>query len=255
MRKTGFLAVAVLILFTISGCSHTVNVVHLAKEEIDNILNERNYKDVNVRTKEEMGDFALRCLKDKYGKEFVIDYETFSRYKDGSDTDDGRALLKARAFPSDEPSEVCGITVKEPNIFKDDYYCYLYKDEIKKIIDPQLEAYGLEHDFQIYNDVQLEGLPDEKITAEEFLANRGTEIWFDIPVDEQEDVKEYIPIIRKWMDFLYSTDEFDWYFSLCSKYEFNKYYFTLKKGDGKKQSSSEWSDEEILQEIDRTINF
>ncbi len=255
MKKAKILVIAFSMAFVLCGCSNALSTANVAKEKVENMLNENNYKDVEVHTKEEMCDFALGCLKDKYGKEFVIDYEKFCKYKEGKDTDSGKALLKARAYPVDAPSEVCGFTVEEPNKFKDDYYAYLYKDEIKEIIDPQLEKYGLEHDFQIYNDVQLAGLPDENITAEEFLANKGTEIWFDIPVDEQEDVNDYLPTIRKWLDFLYSTDEFDWYFSLCSKDEFNKYYFTLKKGDGMKNSSDEWTDEELLTEIDRTINL
>ena len=70
------------------------------------------------------------------------------------------------------------------------------------------------------------------------------------PTELKDDIHDYLPEIRRWIDFLYSLDyNCDWYFAMTSEDDYNDQYFTIMKGDHGYTSADDWTDEEILNEL------
>ncbi len=219
-------------------------VAHDVKESVEEY---KLHKDVDVHTEEEMRAFALECLEQKYGKPFLID-ETYCEYEHFNGHEDKPMVLYARAYPEGDEKDICGLYVEEPNIFKDNYSVNYYLPEIEEKIFPEMEQYGVEGKIEIDYPL-MTGTIADNLSAEDVIYDGSTRLFFYQEVAEESDISAYIPLIRKWMDFLYTCD-YDWYFALTAEGDLNYQFFGISKGDYGYTSSDEWSDERIIDDIE-----
>lgn len=238
----------------LAGCANAVDVAKGAVESEKTYQEMKEYaKDAHVHSEEEMCDFALSCLKKKYGEDFAIDKSYYDYDHFNGHTQSSIMELRTKAYPVNDPDKVFALYVMEPNTFKDNYFQYRYKDDIAEIIAPEMEKYGLTGDFVI-NYPLLQGTVNEAMTSEQFLYASGTELCFYIPVEELANNEDYIPEIRKWLSYLYTCD-YDWYFALCKADDTNFQYFGTTKGDNGVTSYDEVTDEMLLQQIETSIEM
>lgn len=216
-------------------------------------VNADKTNEITVHTEKEMRDFALSSLGEKYGKEFVID-ETYCKYGRVSRRDKTEKMeFRARAYPVDEPDKYCGILVTEPDSFKDNYFARLYESGVGELIYPEMEKYGVKTNIHIYRSASTQAY-DDKITADEFLHQKETTIELFVPVEEEKEISKYVPAVQKWLPFLFSCD-YDWYFVLHDKNDRNKRYFNLMKGDKGIESADEWTEDKIIEGIEKALRF
>ncbi len=240
MKSLKIIALSLITSITLCGCSNTVEKI----SELYKYFSEK--KEIEVHTQEEMEAYALSSLKDRYGKEFAIDHDTFCKYGHFNGHEDKEMVLRARAYPVDAPEDYCGIYVKEPNYFSENYYVYQFKDEIGQKIYPAMQEYGLDNDF--YIDATLKTLPvAPDMTADELLYDPDTTINFKVYMPKEEDYSVYFPVIRQWAEFLYSDSvDYDWYFSINSEDDPLLSYFSMYKGEHSYTSADQWTDEDFI---------
>ena len=243
MKIIKLLVLLNIICIMMSGCS-----LQNVKESIEQYYAN---KDIKVHTEDEMRAFALECLEVKYGKTFKID-ESYCQYVHKDGHEEMPMILSARAYPEDDPMDLCGILVEEPNIFKDNYSVKLYRQEIEEIITPEMEKYKVNGQIEIDYPL-MSGTIGDDLRATDIIYDDDTCICFYQEVDE-EDKDTLIPLIRKWLDFLYSCD-YDWYFALVDKNENDNQLFCVSKGDFGYTSSKEWSDERIIDILEMNKDF
>lgn len=219
-------------------------------EDIVKYKNE--YKDIDVHTEEEMREFALEALKNKYGKEFAID-ETYCKYNHVNGHDYNPMQLRARAYPVDDPEDVCGIRVREPNEFEDTYSVNKYNSVVAEYLKPQMDEYGVSGIVDIsYPD--MTGIMEDGLSAEDIIYDGNSCIRFVQITEQKEDITEYIPTIRKWLEYLYTCD-FEWYFTLADENDRYYSYAGISKGDHMYTSADQWTEENLLSLIDACINL
>ena len=258
MRKKNLLAFLYVGCFMLAGCS--MEKVDSAKQTVEEVVHDvkesvevyKMHKDVEVHTEEEMRAFALECLEEKYGKPFLID-ETYCEYEHLNGHEDKPMALYARAYPEDDEKDVCGLLVEEPNIFKDNYSVNYYLPKIEEKIFPEMEKYGVKGQIEIEYPL-MTGTIGENLSAEDVIYDGNTKIYFYQEVADQSDISAYIPLIRKWMNFLYTCD-FKWYFTLTAEGNINYQYIGISKSDYGYTSSDEWSDERIIEEIESCMRM
>ena len=257
MKKKLFVPVCIVCLLA-TGCSKDdVNSVKKTMREtvrsIKEEVEEYNmHKDIEVHSEEEMREFALNCMEEKYGKPFLID-ETYCNYVHFNGHEDMPMVLYARAYPEGDEKDICGLFVEEPNTFKDNYSVKLYRHEIEDVIFPKMEQYDLEGEIEIDYPLMVGTIGDD-LSAEDIMYDRNTCIDFFQPVDKEEDIREYIPLVRKWLDFLYTCD-YEWYFALTDKENFYYQFIGISKGDHGYTTEEEWSDEQLLRVMEASISY
>ena len=133
--------------------------------------------------------------------------------------------------------------------FSDNYFVNWYLDDVKSIIEPELEK----HNISAFIDLSyplLQTTLDSDLTVEDVLGMSEMQLSFYWPTELKDDIHDYLPEIRRWIDFLYSLDyNCDWYFAMTSEDDYNDQYFTIMKGDHGYTSADDWTDEEILNEL------
>ncbi|MCR5608911.1 MAG: hypothetical protein K6G26_07595 [Lachnospiraceae bacterium] len=244
MKKKLLLLVFIVGLIVL-GCSKTnlssaKKTVNTIKEQVDEY---NKYKDVEVHSEEEMREFALKCLEEKYGKKFLID-ESYCEYEHFNGHEDKPMTLYARAYPECEKKETCGLFVEEPNIFKDNYFVNLYLPDIEDFIIPEMDKYDLKGELDIDYPL-MAGTIGDSLSAKDIIYDTNTRIVFLQPVEKKDDIQEYITIVRKWLNFLYTCD-YEWYFALTDKEDSYYQYIGISKGDLGYSSEKEWTDEDLL---------
>ena len=238
------LCVAVIISTFLSGCT--------AKEVFNEISDLKDYNDMvtsyDVHTEEEMRDFALYCLEEKYGVPFELS-EDYSHYGHINGHEELSLALRGRAYNRDNEDYFCGFSVVEPNHFSDNYFVTWYLDDVKSIIEPELEKQEISAFIDLSYPL-LQTTLDSDLTAEDILGMSNMQLSFYWPTELKDDIHDYLPEIRRWIDFLYSLDyNCDWYFAMTSEDDYNDQYFTIMKGDHGYTSADDWTDEEILNEL------
>ena len=222
--------------------------MRIVKESVDTY---NRHKDVEVHSEEEMREFALNCLEEKYGKPFVID-ESYYVYEHFNGHENMPMILNARAYPEGDENDICAFYVKEPNFFKDNYSVNSYLPQIEDKIFPEMEKYGIEGKFDLIYPLST-GTVGDNLSVDDIIYNNGATIYFYQEVEEESDISAYIPLVRKWLDFLYTCD-YDWYFTLTAEGNINYQYIGISKGDFGYTSTDEWSDERIIHHIETSIS-
>lgn len=195
---------------------------------------------VNVRTKADMIDFALICLKERYQSSFEIEEENLTYgHKDGKKNNP--FVLRAYAHPIDDVNKRFFVIVTESGECKDNYWTYMYEDEVKELVSKDMFVYDLQCDVKI--DYPVTEKPYLSLTAEELMMDKRCIIFFEPVVEDCSDVKEYVLMIRKWMDFLYALD-YNWYLKMYRASDDNV-VFTLDPHDNGFHASDDWTDELI----------
>lgn len=220
----------------------------VVKESVDTY---NRHKDIEVHSEEEMREFALNCLEEKYGKTFVID-EGYCEYEHFNGHENMPMTLRARAYLEGDENVTCGLYVEEPNIFKDNYSAKCYLPQIKEKIFPEMEKYGIEGEIELEYPVST-GTVGDNLSADDIIYDGSAQIYFYQEVEEESDISAYIPLVRKWLDFLYNCD-YDWYFTLTAEGNINYQYIGITKGDFGYTSTDEWSDERIIHHIETSIS-
>lgn len=203
------------------------------------------FKNADVHTEEEMKDFALQCLKDKYGYNFEFEQDLTYAHENGHEN---RPLyLNGHVHVVGNETLRCYFEVTEPNIFRDNYASNYYKEDIIAYLTDKIgdmpSAYEIEVTNRISNTVF-----DPNMDFKDFLYQCDCEVSYTAYVPATDDPHEYIPIIRKWMDVMYNAD-YDWYFELHDIQDKDLCYFTLHPGDNGYDSTDDWDDETIYNYI------
>lgn len=230
----------------LTGCSKDQakkTTKNLVRSVVENVNEYQQHKDVEVHTEEEMREFALQCLEERYGKKFQID-EAYCVYGHLNGHEELPMTLRARVYAEEDAGKIGGIFVEEPNIFQDNYSVMLYLDAVEAVIRPEMEKYGLEGAIQISYPLVVGTIGDD-LSAEDILYDDSTCICFYAAVEREDDPDAYLPLIRKWLDFLYTCD-YMWYFALAYEGDLDRQVIGISKGDYLHTSQEEWTDEEIL---------
>ena len=253
MRKVRFRKIGVgmsLIIMSslVGGCTMRSGAVSYIK---DSIKAEIVYKDVNVSTEEDMKAYALERLQEKYNQTFEI--EEIINYDHKNGEEDMPMNLTGRGHVVGDESLYCYFEVIQPHGFKDDYATNYYKDDITEYVKKGLK--GISSDYELYINHHLTVKTyDPKMDYKEYLQDGLCCIDYTAYVDESEDYHTYIPLIREWMDALYTAD-YKWYLKICSRQDNDKLYFTLDPGDYGFNSSDDWDDEKIYDSIVDNVKY
>lgn len=243
-KLIGIICAAVCTSMIISGCT--------GKDIYNEAVALKDYKKMtasyDVHTEEEMREFALYCLEEKYGVPFEFKDE-YVHYGHINGHEELSLELWGRAYNSDNNDYYCGFSVVEPNSFSDDYFVNWYIDDVKSVIRPQMEYHDISGEIELSYPLLATPL-DRDLTAEEVLAMSKMQLIFFLPTELKEDIHDYLPELRRWIDFLYSLEyNCDWYFAMTSEDDQNDQYFTIMKGDHGYTSADDWTDEEILSDL------
>lgn len=258
MKKKLIVTTILIGMMTLSACSKesmstlTKDVKGAVKIVKDEAKYSDEYKDIDVHTESEMRSFALDALKNKYGKEFKID-ESYCKYNHQNGRDTEPLQLRARAYPIDDPDDVCGIRVVEPNNFSDTYSINKYNPVVSEYLKPKMQEYGLTGDVEISYPYMV-GIMEDGLSAEDIMNDGQACIRFYEKTEKKEDITEYIPTIRKWLDFLYTCD-FEWYFALVDENDKYYQYAGISKGDHRYTKAEQWTDDNLISLIEACINL
>ena len=245
MKKSLVILTLTLSCILIGGCGMDHKIV---EDTINKLKEESKYKDVEVHTEEEMKDYALLRLKEKYNKEF--EFEEDLRYRPENDD---IMCLNGHAHVIGDEELRCYFGVTEPNQFRDNYASNYYKEDIKKYLEPTLKNISSEYEISVGYDINSKVF-DPEMDFKKYLYNDKCEIYYTAYVKEVSDYHQYIPIIREWMEVLYKAD-YKWYFELHDIDDKDKYYFTLDPGDNGFNSPEDWKDELIYKYILSRLEF
>lgn len=236
------------------GCAEDkVSTAEKTVKKLAQSVKEYNmHKDVEVHTEEEMKEFALKCLEEKYGKKFLID-DAHCHYNHFNGHEEQPMVLRAKAYPEEDESDICGIFVEEPNVFQDNYSINFYRQEIEEKIVPEMDKFGIEGKIE-FDYPYMTGTIGNNLSAEDIIYDKNTCICFFPSAAMESDMSVYIPLIRKWLDFLYTCD-YDWYFALTDEEDMDYQFIGISKGDYGYTSSDQWSDEKIMEGIDGTMSL
>ena len=191
-------------------------------------------------------------IRYKYGKDFAID-ESYCKYGHVNGHEENSMQLRARAYPVNDPSDICGIKVVEPNKFSDTYSENKYKSVVEERLRPDMEKYGLEGAIEIEYPYMV-GIMEDGLSADDVIYGPNSCIRFVDRSEKKNDTSEYIPIIRKYLEYLYTCD-FEWYFTIADENDRYYQYVGISKGDHNYTSANEWTDENLLTLIDACINL
>ena len=100
----------------------------------------------------------------------------------------------------------------------------------------------------------MTGIMEDGLSAEDIIYDGNSCIRFFQKTEPKEDITEYIPTIRKWLEYLYTCD-FEWYFTLADENDRYYSYAGISKGDHMYTSADQWTDENFLSLIDACINL
>jgi hypothetical protein len=208
------------------------------------------FENINVRTEDEMRSFARTALKERYGRDFELDLENnFYRHQNGHEA--LPFVYTGFAYPADSREDRCSYKVIEPNSFLDNYSINKYKSEIDEFLKTQMKDYGVEGMARAVMQATSDVLEDD-LDASDLIHEKNVTVWFEAHVAPEATAKDYISQIRAWMDYLYSRD-FNWYFELFGVGSKELKLFTLCDSDYGYKSSEDWSDERILEDIERCM--
>ncbi len=228
MRKISA-AIAFLIFLLLTGCSKSNK-----GDDLENI---------DVHSEQEMLDFALSYLDQKYDEQFVID-KSYYKYKHKNGHEDAPMVLNARFHPIGDDHLVGAFYLEEPNIISDNYSIIMHQYEVEDVLFPEFAKQDLSAVISI-DASQIRGDLDKDISAEEIIYDDRVTIQVYQPVNRNADMKENLPLIRKWLDYLYTCD-YEWDFGLIAEDDNNYILFQINKSDCGYQSADDWSDEELL---------
>lgn len=221
------------------GCSMT-----------NDIQEKMKYKDIEVHTEDEMKEFALESLKEKYKQEFEFVDDFIYEHEDGEENKP--MYLNGYAYVATNRELGCYFEVREPNKFVDDYATNYYEDDIKQYLKESLKG-GLS-DYEIFISYNLSDRTFKPtMNFRKYLYDDNCCINYTAYVEQSEDVHTYIPLIREWMKELYKAD-YRWYFELHDTENKSKKYFTLYPGDNGFDSVDDWTDDYIYECICSNID-
>ena len=230
----------------IGGCGRHVSTLRNIKE---NVEAEITYKDVNVSTEEDMKAYALERLEEKYKQAFEIEEIFVYGHQDGEE--DMPMYLNGKVHVVGNESLYCCFSVTQPHLFTDNYEMNYYKEDIIKYAKESIK--GVSDDYKIQIDHSLTAkVYDSKMDYKEYLYDGLCCIRYTVCVEDSEDYHTYIPMIRKWMDALYTLD-YEWFFEVCDKD--GQWYFTLDPGDNGFDSSDDWDDKMIYESIVDEVEY
>ena len=204
------------------------------------------FSDVEAHTLDEMHDFALYALQEKYGIEFELDTEN-DVYGHKNGHDDMPIELVGSAYPKGNKEDMCRYEIVEPNTFYDNYSSNKYKTQINEYLQAQMDEYGVQGRAEAKRKPSADIFEGE-LDIPKYLSNGLVTVYYEMDVPEDVTDEEIMAGIRPWMDLCY-TRHFDWYFRV---YQGEDIVFTLSDSDHGHKSSGEWSDEEILETIHNT---
>ncbi|MCR5719964.1 MAG: hypothetical protein K6F84_05310 [Lachnospiraceae bacterium] len=249
MKKTLIFIIAILCCTFITGCSKSKpsKVMDIAEDVAEYVSDKTSsytkVKNVNVHTEDEMLEFALSYLEEKYGEEFVID-KSFYKYKHKNGHEDAPMVLNARVRPVSDDSLVAAFYLEEPNLIRDNYSAVSHLHEVEDVLFLEFEEHGLEGTI-IIDASSLDEDLDEDVTAEDIIYNDKIDIKIYQPVNKDGEMEDNLPLIRKWLDYLYTCD-YNWDFGLVAEDDSDYILFQINKFDHGYNSSAEWSDKELL---------
>ena len=251
--RIAILIISVICCAFLTGCSGSKvqKVKDIAGDTADYVTEKtseyKKLKDVNVHTEEEMLEFALSYLEEKYDEKFVID-KSYYKYKHKNGHEDAPMILNARFRPVSDDHLVAAFYVTEPNSIIDNYSMIKHQYDVEDYILPELAERGLDGYITISCPL-IKGKVDDDITVEDIIYDEGVDIMFYQPVDPEIPMKDNLPLIRKWMDYLYTCD-YEWFFSLTDENNPELLLYQLYKNDHGYTSADDWDDEEILRQAE-----
>ena len=255
MHRTSILLIFLLCSAFITGCSgsKTQRVIDIAGDAavyvMEKTSDNRKLKDVNVHSEEEMLEFAFSYLEEKYGEEFVID-KSYYKYKHKNGHEDAPMVLNARFRPVSDASLVAAFYLEEPGLIYDDYSVISHLHEVEDVLLPDFAGHGLEGMIVLDSSLITEDL-DKNVTAEDIIYDDRIYIKVYQPVNRDSDMEDNLPLIRKWLDYLYTCD-YNWDFGLVAEDDTDYILFQVNKDDHGYQSGDDWSNEELLSSAEFT---
>ena len=201
--------------------------------------------DAGSMTEDDLIDAAAGILKERYGKDFVIEEEgrTFTR---GDGRGSGVSVMRAYAHPKDDSSDRFYV-IAENGRCRDNYSALERRDEVEKLMNDAASAAGLTADARMTYSATETPIPPQ-MTAEEILLDDRCVIRFEPELADEETPEGYVDEIRKWMDFLYRLD-CRWYMEAKRKSD-GEVIFTLDPGDDGFSGSGDWSDSLIAEYVE-----
>lgn len=142
MKMKGILLITICCI-CLTGCKMSVTDIVNIK---DAIRDEQTYEDVEVYSEEEMREYALERLKNKYGEDFEFEEEGLKYGYWDKERKDFLYMTGWVHVIGDEEKR-CVFKVKEPNDFSDNYEINYYKEEIDSYI--RNEWSDLDSDYKI----------------------------------------------------------------------------------------------------------
>ncbi|MCR4691241.1 MAG: hypothetical protein K5739_07850 [Lachnospiraceae bacterium] len=252
-KKTAILMVALCCMIVTACTSGDVQSIadagaDAAEEIVNKAKEQKTVNNVELNSEEEMQEYALSYLKDKYDREFVID-KTYYKYKQKSNGNDSPMILNARVHPEDDDHLVAAFYLEDTGMIQEDFAVIQHQYEVEDILFPQFEEQGLEGRI-IIDSSEMKEVPED-ITAKQIIHDENVSIQVYQLVDRDHDRTEDFPLVRKWLDYLYTCD-FQWVFGLAA--EDDPDYFLLQIGctDKGYHTGDEWSDKELLEDAEFT---
>lgn len=93
----------------LTGCSKDQakkNTQNLVRSVIEDVKEYKQHKDIEVHTEEEMREFALQYLEEKYGETFQID-EAYCVYDHLNGHEELPMVLRVRAYAEEKAGRIC----------------------------------------------------------------------------------------------------------------------------------------------------
>lgn len=201
---------------------------------------------VNAHSEAEMAAYAETCLAEKYGKQFEIEEE--NRIYSHQDGDENKPMsLRAYAHPLGDNEDRCFIVATETDGVKDNYFINAYQKAVSEQIGSEMEKSHLRAKIEIDYPAKVTPLP-ENLSVDEVIHDSECIIFFEAMTEAKDNLQDYIPLVREWMDFLYGLD-YRWYLEIRDEDNPSILYFTLDPGDNNFTCSDDWSDELIIRYI------
>lgn len=200
----------------------------------------------HVMSEAEMVDLAKERLREKYGLEFENEAEK-KTYSHENGKESNPMVLRAYAHPAGKEQEQCYIIVKEPNTVMDNYSICEYSNAILAVVNDEAKQFGLEASARVSYPATEERL-ESGLEADDILHRKDCTIIFEPQAGVDGEASSNIPLIRRWMRFLYSRD-YKWHFRLCDERVPSNIIFTLDPGDNGFSSEEDWSDELLAEYI------
>lgn len=176
----------------------------------------KEYKLQNLSTEDARVAYALYALEQHYGGECQLATELEDLAINSSDVDLGdKTVIETgvKIHPKDKPDITIKAFVTNTGEEYDDYYTYLFGNEILEIYKSKFSDLKLPSEPTF----MLETIPLSEVfgNAKSYLDNNLCDISVIATVSPDLEIDEYVKITREWLDTIKDVDKTnDWYFEL-----------------------------------------